>query len=53
MKEKEDYLDIYQVKDYHEILEYIAKPKDACRFCKGFHGNYWWDTTKEMMEEWI
>ena len=51
--EREDYLDIYQVKDYHEILEYMAKPKDACRFCKGFHENYRWDTTKEVMDEWI
>lgn len=51
--EEEDYIDIYQVKDYHEILEYMAKPKDACRFCKGFHGNYRWDISKEALEEWI
>ena len=51
--EEEDYLDIYQVGDYHEILEYIAKPKDACRYCKGFHENFLWDTTKGVIDEWV
>lgn len=51
--EEKDYIDIYQVEDYHEILEYMAKPKDACRFCKGFHGNYLWETSKEALEEWV
>jgi len=51
--EESDYLDIYQVKDYHEILEYIAKPKDACRYCKGFHEKFIWDTTEMKIDEWI
>ncbi len=51
--EEEDYLDIYQIEDYHEILEYMAKPKDACRYCKGFHERFPWSRTEGQMDEWI
>lgn len=51
--DQEDYLDIYQVKDYHEILNYLAKPKNACRYCKGFHEQFPWSVTKGEIEEWL
>ncbi|EHN6916813.1 4Fe-4S cluster-binding domain-containing protein, partial [Campylobacter jejuni] len=29
-----DYIDIYQVKNYQEILSFLAKPIPFCRYCK-------------------
>lgn len=29
-----DYIDIYKVKDYKEILEFCAKPVPFCRYCR-------------------
>jgi hypothetical protein len=49
-----DYLDIYKVNTMEEILEFLGKPIDFCRYCKtkqmGF--SFKWELSKKEITEW-
>ena len=50
---KLDYLDLYKVKDYAEILHFVAKPLPFCRYCdvaKWYQGREWQASKKDISE---
>jgi MoaA/NifB/PqqE/SkfB family radical SAM enzyme len=50
-----DYIDIYDAKDYSEILKFLAKPIPFCRYCnvvQNVDGNQW-KTSKREITEWV
>lgn len=52
MTEK-DFLDIYKVQDMKEILEFAARPKYYCRYCRGLSPLFDWTRSKQKIEEWV
>ena len=50
-----DYVDIYNVKDFNEVLAFLAKPIPFCKYCKTTARQYGleWNTTKRNIEEWL
>lgn len=48
-----DYLDIYQVQDMQEILDFAAKPKPYCRYCSDLVRWFEWGQSKKDITEWI
>lgn len=50
---EEDYLDIYQVEDMKEIMEFAARPKPYCRYCGGLKSGVTWGISKKEMSEWV
>jgi MoaA/NifB/PqqE/SkfB family radical SAM enzyme len=48
-----DYIDIYQVKDLDEILEFLCKPVPFCRYCKTKDVDFVkWEHSKKEIKEW-
>jgi organic radical activating enzyme len=50
-----DYIDIYEAKNDHEILNFLAKPVPFCRYCD-VNNRTWnspWHTSKREISEWI
>ncbi|MCL2799004.1 MAG: radical SAM protein [Endomicrobia bacterium] len=49
------FIDIYKASDIKEILDYISKPIDACRYCavKKRTYNSLWGVSKKEISEWI
>lgn len=49
-----DCIDIYKVKTYEEILDFLANPIPACRYCQPdkWTGGHEWKTTSYKIEEW-
>lgn len=49
-----DGIDIYQAKDSHEILEFLARPIPFCRYCRVHERTYdnKWEFSKLKKEEW-
>ena len=48
-----DYVDIYKVNSYSEILKAMVKPTSFCRYCKTNQLEYsTWSTTKKDISEW-
>ncbi|MEI0550860.1 4Fe-4S cluster-binding domain-containing protein [Brachyspira intermedia] len=52
---KFDYIDIYEAKNYNEILEFLAKPIPFCRYCdiNKWHSIGNWTTSKKDINEYI
>jgi organic radical activating enzyme len=52
---KEDYINIYEVKDISEIFEFLAKPVPFCRYCriKSIKKNIPWGISKKEIGEWV
>jgi MoaA/NifB/PqqE/SkfB family radical SAM enzyme len=49
-----DYIDIYQVKDLDEILDFLNKPMPFCRYCKTKDINIVeWEQSKKEIKEWV
>jgi MoaA/NifB/PqqE/SkfB family radical SAM enzyme len=49
-----DYIDIYQVKNLDEILEFLCKPAPFCRYCKTKKVDFVaWEHSKKEMGEWV
>ncbi len=50
----EDYLDIYNVQDAQEIIDFLNKPKPFCKYCKDhFINKVPWELTKtHSISEW-
>lgn len=50
-----DSIDIYKAKDYHEILQFLAKPIPFCRFCNlsKWQGMGEWKTSKKEIVEYL
>ena len=49
-----DYVDIYKVNSYNEILKALIKPTAFCRYCKTDKLEYsTWAPTKKDINEWI
>lgn len=49
-----DYLDIYKVKDYNEILDFVSKPIPFCRYCIRSPYEFGaWKRSKKKIEEWV
>ena len=52
MTEK-DFLDIYKVRDMQEILDFAARPKYYCRYCRGLTPPFEWSRSKKEIGEWV
>lgn len=52
---EEDSIDIYKVKDFNEILDFLCRPVPFCRFCnqKGIIQNIGYGVSKKAISEWI
>lgn len=52
---KEDFLDIYKVKNLKQILKFIAKPTPICAYCniKARTYNNKWRISKKELSEWM
>ncbi len=50
-----DFIDIYKAKDYHEILQFLAKPIPFCRFCNlaKWQSIGKWKTSKKEISEYL
>ncbi|TLD88710.1 4Fe-4S cluster-binding domain-containing protein [Helicobacter sp. MIT 05-5294] len=50
-----DFIDIYKAKDYHEILQFLAKPIPFCRFCNlaKWKSIGEWKTSKKEIGEYL
>ena len=50
-----DYIDIYRVNNYKEILEFLSKPVPFCRYCdiSKWRSIGKWETSKKNIEEYI
>ncbi len=50
-----DCIDIYKAKDYHEILQFLAKPIPFCRFCNlaKWQSIGEWKTSKKEIGEYV
>ncbi len=50
-----DYLKISEIKDIHEIEDFISKPSPFCRYCnvndRTFNNK--WEVSKRKIEEWV
>ncbi len=51
---EKDYMDIYNVKNINEILEFLSKPMPFCRFCnqKGIILDIGYGVSKKEISEW-
>lgn len=51
---KDDYIDIYKVKDKNEIFDFLAHPVPFCRYCNPDVKDYSlsWEPTKKSIDEW-
>jgi len=51
---RRDSLNIYEVDSYEEILDFLANPIPACRYCQPdkWTGGHEWKTTSYKIEEW-
>ena len=47
-----DFIDIYKVKSMDEILEFISKPVNFCRYCTLKTFPVKWETSKRNISEW-
>jgi MoaA/NifB/PqqE/SkfB family radical SAM enzyme len=49
-----DYIDIYKVKEFEEILEFLGKPVPFCKYCntKKMVYNKKWEISKKEITEW-
>ncbi|MBQ8535015.1 MAG: radical SAM protein [Bacilli bacterium] len=52
---KRDCIDIYEVKDAKEILDFLAKPVPFCRYCNVHNriGDLDWKESNKQIEEWV
>ena len=51
---EKDYVDIYRVKNFDEILDFLCGPTPFCRYCKTAEVDYVdWENLKKTMEEWV
>nr|WP_257906137.1 radical SAM protein [Campylobacter lari]MCR6536026.1 4Fe-4S cluster-binding domain-containing protein [Campylobacter lari] len=52
---KLDFIDIYKVKDYQEILTFLAKPISFCRYCKvsKWHSLGEWKKSELLEDEYL
>jgi MoaA/NifB/PqqE/SkfB family radical SAM enzyme len=50
-----DYIDIYKVKNYEEILKFLDNPIPFCKYCNTKNINYSnkWEISKKEITEWI
>ncbi len=50
-----DYIDIYSVNNYKEILEFLSKPIPFCRYCQfdKWKGMGKWLTSKKIIDEYL
>ncbi len=48
-----DFLDIYKAQNMQEILNFAARPKYYCRYCKGVSPLFDWEQSKKEMCEWV
>ncbi len=48
-----DYVDIYKVQSWNEVLAQLVKPVSFCRFCRPKdHETIFWGPTKKELSEW-
>lgn len=52
---QKDYIDIYEVKNIREILEFCSSPLPFCRYCNvcSETNGHPWKVSSKIMEEWI
>lgn len=52
---KDDYVDIYSIKDVHDIFEKLCNPKPFCRFCNIDNRKYGvrWEKSQISPDEWL
>ena len=50
---EEDYLDIYNIRNKQEVLEFAAKPKPYCKYCGGLKDGITWGISKKEISEWV
>ena len=50
-----DYIDIYKINNYQEILQFMAKPIPFCKYCdvKNRRGDIPWKTSTKKIDEYI
>lgn len=48
-----DYLDIYKIHSMREIMDFAARPKAYCRYCRGVKNGHKWERTKGDIHEWV
>jgi MoaA/NifB/PqqE/SkfB family radical SAM enzyme len=51
---KDDYIDIYEVTDISQVLQFLCQPIPFCRYCKTKEIKYVnWGYSRKSIEEWI
>ncbi|MCR5719038.1 MAG: hypothetical protein K6F84_00595, partial [Lachnospiraceae bacterium] len=50
---EDDYIDIYKARSKEEFMEFAARPKYYCRYCKGLSPEFPWARSKGDISEWI
>ncbi|MDR0764691.1 MAG: hypothetical protein LBE65_03765 [Synergistaceae bacterium] len=52
---EEDYIDIYKARSMDEILDFLCKPVQFCRYCdiKKWNATVEWGVSKKERKEWI
>jgi glutaredoxin-related protein len=50
---KNDYVDIFKIKDLKKVFKKFSKPIPSCRYCKAVRIAEPWDVSKRQLEEWI
>lgn len=51
---KKDYIDIYKVKSYEELAEFVTKRTDFCRYCKVMERrSFEWKQSKHTLDEYV
>jgi len=55
MIDKRDYLDIYSIESYDQLLNFLATPKPFCKYCdtKKRKEGLTWELSKRKMSEWV
>jgi len=52
---KKDYLPLYEIESYEQLLTFLSTPKPFCRYCDSNHvvENLPWGLSEKKIEEWV